>query len=141
MSTHLHQVTHRHPTFSYMLYAHTFKRNQLQHRRCQHGTEPISESHSSRTQVEWIWHVHGSETAGLWEGMRNTSWHDRPAPSVPRRFTPRLDRSAWDILRITLLFQKVNGGQGGIRTLDTLPYTHFPGVLLQPLGHLTALCN
>ncbi|WP_216823822.1 hypothetical protein, partial [Aeromonas bivalvium] len=23
------------------------------------------------------------------------------------------------------------------RTLDTLPYTHFPGVLLQPLGHLT----
>ena len=31
----------------------------------------------------------------------------------------------------------VNGGEGGIRTLDTLPYTHFPGVLLQPLGHLT----
>ena len=31
------------------------------------------------------------------------------------------------------------GGEGGIRTLDTLPYTHFPGVLLQPLGHLTIL--
>jgi hypothetical protein len=30
------------------------------------------------------------------------------------------------------------GGEGGIRTLDTLPYTHFPGVLLQPLGHLSA---
>ncbi len=30
-----------------------------------------------------------------------------------------------------------SGGEGGIRTLDTLPYTHFPGVLLQPLGHLT----
>ncbi len=30
------------------------------------------------------------------------------------------------------------GGEGGIRTLDTgLPYTHFPGVLLQPLGHLS----
>ena len=29
------------------------------------------------------------------------------------------------------------GGEGGIRTPDTLPYTHFPGVLLQPLGHLT----
>ena len=29
-----------------------------------------------------------------------------------------------------------NGGARGIRTLDTgLPYTHFPGVLLQPLGH------
>ena len=32
-----------------------------------------------------------------------------------------------------------DGGEGGIRTLDTLPYTHFPGVLLQPLGHLTVL--
>lgn len=31
------------------------------------------------------------------------------------------------------------GGEEGIRTLDTLPYTHFPGVLLQPLGHLTSL--
>ncbi len=31
------------------------------------------------------------------------------------------------------------GGEGGIRTPDTLPYTHFPGVLLQPLGHLTTL--
>ena len=29
------------------------------------------------------------------------------------------------------------GGEEGIRTLDTLPYTHFPGVLLQPLGHLS----
>ena len=29
------------------------------------------------------------------------------------------------------------GGERGIRTLDTLPYTHFPGVLLQPLGHLS----
>ena len=32
-----------------------------------------------------------------------------------------------------------DGGEGGIRTPDTLPYTHFPGVLLQPLGHLTTL--
>ena len=30
-----------------------------------------------------------------------------------------------------------DGGEGGIRTLDTLRYTHFPGVLLRPLGHLT----
>ena len=30
------------------------------------------------------------------------------------------------------------GGERGIRTLDTrLTYTHFPGVLLQPLGHLS----
>ena len=32
----------------------------------------------------------------------------------------------------------VYGGEGGIRTLDTLlTYTHFPGVLLKPLGHLS----
>lgn len=32
------------------------------------------------------------------------------------------------------------GGERGIRTLDTLlTYTRFPGVLLQPLGHLTTL--
>ena len=31
------------------------------------------------------------------------------------------------------------GGERGIRTLDTLlTYTHFPGVRLQPLGHLSA---
>src|SRR5690554_3823336 len=29
------------------------------------------------------------------------------------------------------------GGERGSRTLDTLRYTHFPGVLLRPLGHLT----
>ncbi len=33
------------------------------------------------------------------------------------------------------------GGEAGIRTPDTLPYTHFPGVLLQPLGHLTILLS
>ncbi len=27
----------------------------------------------------------------------------------------------------------------GFEPPDTLPYTHFPGVLLQPLGHLTKL--
>jgi hypothetical protein len=29
------------------------------------------------------------------------------------------------------------GGERGIRTLEALRLTHFPGVLLQPLGHLT----
>lgn len=33
----------------------------------------------------------------------------------------------------------VNGGAGGIRTLDTLlTYTHFPGERLRPLGHRSA---
>ena len=30
-----------------------------------------------------------------------------------------------------------DGGEGGIRTLEELPLTHFPGVLLRPLGHLS----
>ena len=33
------------------------------------------------------------------------------------------------------------GGETGIRTLDTLRYTRFPSVRLQPLGHLSALFN
>ncbi len=33
----------------------------------------------------------------------------------------------------------VYGGEGGIRTLGALRHTHFPGVLLRPLGHLTVL--
>src|SRR5438128_2372471 len=31
------------------------------------------------------------------------------------------------------------GGEGGIRTHDTLPYTRFPSVRLRPLGHLSTL--
>ena len=30
------------------------------------------------------------------------------------------------------------GGETGIRTLDTLRYTRFPSVRLQPLGHLSS---
>ena len=39
------------------------------------------------------------------------------------------------------LTRRLYGGEGGIRTLDTLPYTHFPGVLLRPLGHLSKDLN
>ena len=40
--------------------------------------------------------------------------------------------------RLELLLGFCIGGEGGIRTLDTLlTYTHFPGVRLQPLGHLS----
>ena len=39
------------------------------------------------------------------------------------------------------LLDNVTGGERGIRTLDTLPYTHFPGVRLQPLGHLSTLAR
>ena len=33
----------------------------------------------------------------------------------------------------------LNGGEGGIRTLGTVRYTHFPGVLFRPLRHLSKL--
>ena len=37
---------------------------------------------------------------------------------------------------------KLKYGEGGIRTLDTLlGYTVFPGLLLQPLGHLSKICT
>ena len=35
------------------------------------------------------------------------------------------------------LTERANGGETGIRTLDTLRYTRFPSVRLQPLGHLS----
>ncbi len=38
----------------------------------------------------------------------------------------------------TLRFEP-HRGEGGIRTHETLPFTHFPGVLLRPLGHLTVI--
>lgn len=35
---------------------------------------------------------------------------------------------------MSILRWKIDGGQGGIRTLGTgLRYTHFPGVLIRPL--------
>lgn len=39
-----------------------------------------------------------------------------------------------NILITNILRWKIDGGQGGIRTLGTgLRYTHFPGVLIRPL--------
>ena len=39
---------------------------------------------------------------------------------------------------ISYCFYVIIGGEGGIRTLGTLfTHTHFPGVLLRPLGHLS----
>ncbi len=43
------------------------------------------------------------------------------------------------VLKTRAVFQRLNGGAGGIRTLDTLlAYTHFPGERLRPLGHRSA---
>ena len=39
---------------------------------------------------------------------------------------------------IGISWDGIGGGDGGIRTHDTgLPYTHFPGVRLRPLGHVS----
>ena len=55
--------------------------------------------------------------------------------STPPRWVPHAKKKP--VLSYELFLKY--GGEGGIRTPDTLPYTHFPGVLLQPLGHLTIL--
>ena len=38
----------------------------------------------------------------------------------------------------TAAFSFIYGGEGGIRTLEAFRLTHFPGVLLRPLGHLSS---
>src|ERR1700748_1970870 len=43
--------------------------------------------------------------------------------------------------RSFILKDLFDGGETGIRTLDTLRYTRFPSVRLQPLGHLSASCE
>ncbi len=49
------------------------------------------------------------------------------------------DKPPW---RQRSFFKTVYCGGKGIRTLDTLlRYTHFPGVLLRPLGHSSLLCR
>ena len=68
--------------------------------------------------------------------LRNSqvTYSTRPPCSLPYRQIKCEKKLA---LSYELFFKY--GGEGGIRTPDTLPYTHFPGVLLQPLGHLTKL--
>ncbi len=60
---------------------------------------------------------------------------------APSRGKARLPSKANGATRNRSSVFWVGGGAGGIRTLDTgLPYTHFPGVRLRPLGHCSALC-
>ena len=71
---------------------------------------------------------------GLSNGLRPLSNPGRVFSSPPGVCNMRKKKP---VLAYELFFKY--GGEGGIRTPDTLPYTHFPGVLLQPLGHLTIL--
>ena len=56
---------------------------------------------------------------------------------------PHQSRKKRELTRAVELLKTKYGGERGIRTLETLlTLTHFPGVLLQPLGHLTVnYCN
>ena len=48
-------------------------------------------------------------------------------------------RKSSDLQRFALLYKRIRR-EDGIRTHDTLvEYTHFPGVRLRPLGHLSNL--
>lgn len=52
----------------------------------------------------------------------------KPTPGTARSRRRRRREGSWE----------VDGGQGGIRTLVRSHETHFPGVRLRPLGHLSA---
>ncbi len=56
---------------------------------------------------------------------------------------PHQSRKKRELTRAVETLKIKYGGERGIRTLETLlTLTHFPGVLLQPLGHLTVnYCN
>ena len=50
-----------------------------------------------------------------------------------------LSNTVFGIMSEKITNSILNGGAGGIRTLDTLlTYTHFPGERLRPLGHRSA---
>ncbi len=72
--------------------------------------------------------------------LRQTTWQPRATlpKAPPARSIENADsRTHPPSARYTTL--DFDGGQGGIRTRETLlTFTHFPGVRLQPLGHLSA---
>ena len=67
----------------------------------------------------------------------------------PALLTQLVERRARLMTSLTAINQKaprvrgflVYGGEGGIRTLDTFPYTPLAGERLRPLGHLTGNSN
>ena len=63
----------------------------------------------------------------------------KPSDTAVWRCSAGEEKVARAVLSVNSAHAKANGGAGGIRTLDTgLPYTHFPGVRLRPLGHRSA---
>ena len=78
------------------------------------------------------WWTTSAKSISGWRRISFGIGFSRGAPPPGREYKRKKPVLAYE------LFLKY-GGEGGIRTPDTLPYTHFPGVLLQPLGHLTIL--
>ncbi len=72
--------------------------------------------------------VAGIENAELWEDI-SREYHEQGIGIEPKEKNQGMAYQEEE--RKTRRKMAVRG----IRTLDTLPYTHFPGVLLQPLGH------
>ena len=59
---------------------------------------------------------------------------------LERRFLPSLMSTLPPLMGKSAPIWAISGGQRGIRTPDTLvTYTRFPGVRLQPLGHLSGM--
>lgn len=66
--------------------------------------------------------------------MRNSQEGQFVASNFSNTFPIPLLNKNRNILITNILQWKIDGGQGGIRTLGTgLRYTHFPGVLIRPL--------
>ena len=77
-----------------------------------------------------------------WRGLPPIVAGNRRRSPLRRRCTGR-HRGRFQIASAPRLrpgrIRRAAGGERGIRTLgtDLCPYTHFPGVLLKPLGHLS----
>ena|GEM_PF-5615847 len=84
-----------------------------------------------------------SNAAGL---LAEKEGFEPPVPAKVRLISNQVLSTTQPLLRIRTYFASapeapkvwLKGGETGIRTPDTLlAYTHFPGVLLKPLGHLS----
>ncbi len=70
------------------------------------------------------------------ELLKESIEHDKGRTSLDESGGYSDSQGAFPIRKLLII--KDYGGETGIRTLDTLRYTRFPSVRLQPLGHLSA---
>ena len=85
--------------------------------RCSGNVKPVETVWSScRRRIPYMRYAYRYKAAAHGAVPRSYLWDSCGFEGVPER----------------------SGGETGIRTLDTLRYTRFPSVRLQPLGHLSA---